>query len=107
MWHRAFDHDRVIHHRRRSIPALDWFEDISGRCPRTTSMGKGGLLVENYTGILAFTPDCVQLTSAEGTLSISGTGLSLCEVRAGSLIVRGDIRQVDFPCEGGYAPDEG
>ena len=93
--------------RRRSLPALDWVEDVSGRCARATAIGSRCLLVENHTGILSFTSDCVRLATGGGSICVAGSGLTLCEVRPGALIVRGDIHRVYLPSKGGDASHEG
>ena len=88
-------------------PALEWTEDITGRCPRITAVGGHSLLVENHTGIAVFTETRIVLNSRSGTVCALGSGLSLSCARAGSVIIRGDIRRVELPCRGGDAPDEG
>ena len=93
--------------RRLSPPALEWAEDATGLCPRVTAIGSRSLLVENYTALTSFTPTRVVLGSRSGALCVTGVGLSLSCVSIGALIVHGDIRRVDLPCEGGDAPDEG
>lgn len=93
--------------RRRSLPALEWLEDAAGRCARATVVGNRSLLVENFTGILGFSRERVRLDTARGPLCVSGSGLTLRDVRPGALIVRGDIARVELPCPGGDAPDEG
>lgn len=95
--------------KRRPIPrtpALEWAEDITGRCARATAIGSRSLLVENHTGILEFTDARVRLETRRGPICVTGEGLSLCDVRQGALIVRGEIQRVELPCRGGAA-DEG
>lgn len=92
---------------RPSVPALEWARDMTGLCPRVTAVGSHSVLVENHTGILAFSPSCVRLGSRAGALCLWGEGLTLCGVRSGALLVRGIVRRVDLPCEGGDPPDEG
>lgn len=92
---------------RRSLPALEWLADATGRCARATAIGSRSLLVENCAGILAFTDACVRLATAEGPLCVFGEHLTLSDARPGALIVRGRIRRVELPCAGGDAPDEG
>lgn len=93
-------------HRRHDLPALEWAEDMTGRCPRITAVGSRSLLVENHTGIIAFSDSRVLLDSRAGTLRVEGRGLALDCVRDGALILRGEIRRVELPCEGGDPPDE-
>ena len=85
---------------------MDWIDDVTGRCARATAVGNRSLLVENYTAILAFDPNCVRLATASGTICVAGRDLTLRDVRPRALIVHGDIHRVDLPCEGGGAPDE-
>lgn len=93
--------------KRRQQPALEWARDMTGLCPRLTAVGSHSLLVENHTGIRVFTDTVIVLNSRAGTLTISGQGLSLGCVRLGALIVRGTIRQVELPCQGGDTAHEG
>ena len=69
-----------------------------------TAIGSDRLLVENHTGILELTGTRVRLCSGAGPLTITGAGLSLCQARPGALIVKGHIRRVELPCEGGDGP---
>jgi sporulation protein YqfC len=88
-------------------PALEWVEDMTGRCPRITAVGGYSLLVENHTGIALFTESRIVLNSRAGAVCALGSDLSLSCVRAGAAIIRGNIRRVELPCRGGDAPDEG
>ena len=105
---RARDADRVRSPRRglEYPPALEWTEDMTGRCPRITAVGGHSLLVENHTGIAVFTDSRIVLNSRAGAVCVLGSGLSLSCARAGAVIIRGDIRRIELPCRGGDAPDE-
>ena len=83
-----------------SAPALEWIGEVSGRAVRATLVGGSRVLIENHTGITDFSEDCVRLNVPNGTLSVHGTHLSLCEVRPNALIVRGCIRSVEMPEDG-------
>lgn len=97
---------RSRHRGRPYPPALEWAEDITGRCPRITAVGGHSLLVENHTGIAEFTDTRVVLCSRAGAICALGDGLTLGCARAGAVVIRGDIRRVELPCRGGDAPDE-
>lgn len=90
--------------RRPSPDALIWPRDLAGRCARTTAIGSRRLLVENHTGILELTDSRVRLGTGCGAITVVGSGLSLCDVRGNALIVRGEIRSVELPPEGGDEP---
>ena len=98
---------RPPRHGREYPPALDWTEDMTGRCPRITAVGGHSVLVENHTGIATFTDTRIVLNSRAGAVCATGSGLSLSCARAGAVIIRGDIRRIELPCRGGDAPDEG
>lgn len=85
------------HKTRRSMPALDWLCDLSGKTARITSLGNRSLLVENHRGILAFASDCIVLATACGNAQVVGAGLSLREVRRDTLIIQGSIHDVKLP----------
>lgn len=98
---------RPERHGRRSLPALEWIEDAAGHCARATVVGSRSLLVENHTGIISFTDETVRLNTARGPLCVTGSDLTLRDVRPGALVVRGSIARVELPCRGGDSPDEG
>lgn len=97
---------RTPRHGRGYPPALEWTEDMTGRCPRITAVGGHSLLVENHTGIADISDCRIRLNTRSGPLCVSGAALSLHDVRPGALIIRGGIRLIELPCEGGEAPDE-
>ena len=93
--------------RKRPVrPALEWAEDMAGRCPRATAIGSHSLLVENFTDIVDLTDSRIALSSPAGMLRVHGSGLTLNCVSSGGLIVHGSIRRVELPCEEGDPPDE-
>lgn len=83
---------------RRPAPALEWLCDISGRTARITSVGGTALLVENHRGLIAYETDRIEIRTGCGSAVITGTGLTLSDVRRDALIVRGKIRNVQLPC---------
>jgi len=97
---------KTSRHDRRYPPALEWTEDMTGRCPRITAVGAHSLLVENHTGIATFTDTRIVLNSHAGAVCAMGSNLSLNCAREGSVIIRGDIRRIELPCLGGDGSDE-
>lgn len=90
---------------RRTVPAMEWLEDVSGKAARTTAIGSRRLLVENYRGILEFSSERVRLNTGCGVILIEGSNLTLCDVRQDALIVHGEIHHVELPCEGGLSDE--
>jgi len=85
---------------RPPVPAIEWVREVSGKYARATAIGNRQLLVENHTGIIGFSDSSVSLDTCGGPITVNGSSLSLTDVRKGTLIVRGEIRQVLLPCEG-------
>lgn len=104
--HRTGRRFRPLEHK-STAPALEWAEDISGRCARITAVGSRSLLVENHTGLRDYSETKVCLNSRSGQICVTGSALTLCDVRPGALIVRGHISRVELPCEGGASSHEG
>lgn len=90
----------------RGWPALEWAEDLSGGCARVVAVGGRSLRVENHTGVLELTDTRVALNTRRGPLYAEGRNLTLCDVRPGTLVIRGDIRRIELPCRGGASSDE-
>ena len=84
-----------------ALPALEWAEDLSGGCARVVAIGSRCLRVENHTGVLDLSDTCAVIGSRRGPLRVEGTGLTLCDVRADTLVVRGNIARIQLPCRGG------
>ena len=105
LWNARTAAPRPPRRKRRSLPALEWVEDAAGQCARATAIGSRSLLVENHTGIAAFTESRIVLNSRAGAVCALGRGLSLSCARAGAVIIRGDIQRIELPCAGGDAPD--
>ena len=89
------------------VPALEWAEDMTGRCARATAVGGRSLLVENHTGIAELSDSRIRLDTPTGPLCAVGRGLCLRDVRPGALVIHGEILRVELPCQGGDMPDEG
>lgn len=89
------------HRVRYPVPALEWLADVSGRSPRLAATGNRRLLVENHTGVMSYGEERIVLQTRIGSMTVYGSVLELCEVRPGSLIVRGCIDRIDMPCAGG------
>ena len=90
----------------RPVPALEWAEDISGRCARLTAIGSRQLMVENHRGILSFSDRSITLDTGCGMIGITGSGLYMTNVRPNALMVHGEIRQIQLPCKGGDGNEE-
>lgn len=82
----------------KRVPAqLEWLDGaLPGRI-RAELCGSESMLIENYLCVAEFSPARVRVTAKKGMLTVEGENLALCEVRPGSLIVRGEIRAIALP----------
>ena len=85
----------------RALPALEWTEDLAGGCARVTAIGSRCLRVENHTGVLSLSDTRIVIGTRRGPLCAEGRGLTLCDIRPDTLIVRGKIARLELPCGGG------
>lgn len=83
---------------RAGMPALEWLDDLSGRCARITAMGGNTVLVENHCGIRSFSPDCICLATRSGCAEVRGFDLCLNQVRPDALVICGRIASIQLPC---------
>ena len=82
----------------KRVPAqLEWLDGaLPGRI-HAEICGSENLLIENYLCVAEFSASRVRVTAEKGILTAEGENLSLCEVRPGSLIVRGRLRTIALP----------
>ncbi len=57
---------------------------------------RGELLFSGVSGIEGYSPDCVRVRTAKGTVAVSGRCLSLCWAGEKRLLLRGRIETVCF-----------
>lgn len=55
---------------------------------------------ENVKGIAAFSPSSITLRVREGEVRVEGEGLRVARYGGGDLLLRGDVRRIEF-CGGG------
>ena len=84
---------------RACLPALEWLAEAAGAKARIAIVGQSRVLVENHRGVMAFGPQCVRVRTVQGSVSIRGEELVICELRCDGLIVAGRIASIGL--EGG------
>ena len=84
---------------RACLPALEWLAEAAGAKARIAIVGQSRVLVENHRGVMAFGPQRVR--TVQGSVSIRGEELVICELRCDGLIVAGRIASIEL--EGGEA----
>ena len=74
--------------------------DVVAGLPRLEMVGSRQLYLEHHTGLLAYTEEQIDATTAAGVLRIKGERLTLMAMTAGELRVGGKIDSVEWvgPC---------
>ena len=70
--------------------------EVTLNLPLVSLVGSGELSVENYKGIIEYTPERLRVRTAAGILRLSGKRLTLKRLTAESLLVRGVIETVEY-----------
>ncbi len=70
-------------------------EELSRDVPRLTLTGADQVRIENRKCLLSFAPDAVEVGCGRLRLRILGSGLQLCGMDAGELIICGRIQAVE------------
>lgn len=76
---------------------LEWLDGALPGRVHIHAAGAMSILMENYRGIAEFVPTRVRVKGADGAYTVEGDGLTISELRPGSLIVRGRIARIVFP----------
>ena len=66
-------------------------QEIYTHGSRVTAVGMRRLHVENHGGLTALSPDTVGIRVREGTLTVRGRSLSVCELTAAHCVVEGEV----------------
>ncbi len=65
--------------------------DVLSKIPLVELAGQKRVLIENHSGVLAYSPEEIQIKVSYGKLSVCGEGLSLLEMSHEQLVIRGQI----------------
>lgn len=75
----------------------EWLEGALPGRVQIHASGHSSVLMENYLSVAEFTPERVSLRGRDGLYRLMGEGMNICELRPGSLIVRGSVKSIIFP----------
>lgn len=71
-------------------------KEISSMEPKLTIIGFNEMLIENYKTILEYQEFYIRISTHIGIININGFNLSLNEMRADDILVKGKIESIDF-----------
>ena len=82
--------------RRRLAEALDMPPDVVLDVPRLIAVGHLQVLVQNYRGLVEYTPDRVVLGTTPGRLAVRGEDLRIGTISDEEIIITGQIAAIEF-----------
>ena len=80
----------------RIIKALELPKEIVLDLPRISMIGNEELLVENYKGIIEYTPELLRLHTKMGILFVEGKNLCLKQITQDQINIAGCILQIKY-----------
>ncbi len=68
--------------------------DMQAKLPLVELAGYRRVLIENHTGVLAYSPEEITVRVSYGCLQITGENMMLAEMRREQLVITGQINSV-------------
>ncbi len=69
---------------------------VSTKLPLVEVAGKNRVLIENHLGVLAYSPEKIQIKVTYGKLSVIGSQLKLLEINREQLVIHGNIDSLEL-----------
>ena len=82
--------------RERVTDALDLPKEVSQNLSHLSVIGEKELFIENYKGVLEYTPETVRVKTHGRTLSVTGRDLEIRTITDDDLQVAGVINTIEF-----------
>lgn len=70
-------------------------DTVMGACI-VTAVGNTQILVENYRGILEYTPECIMLQGKSCRIAVSGAGLKIAYYTNEDMKIEGRISEIRY-----------
>jgi sporulation protein YqfC len=77
---------------------LELPKEIVLNVPKLTMVGNGGLIIENYKGVIQYEETKVRINTSIGVIKIMGEGLVIKEITSENIMVDGKIISIEFNC---------
>lgn len=75
---------------------LELPKEIVLNIPKLTMVGNGGLIIENYKGVIEYEETKVRINTGVGVIKITGEGLIIKEITSENIMVDGKICSIEF-----------
>ena len=69
-------------------------KEVALDLPVVTATGRSELTIENYKNLIEFTDTAIRIRTREGTISITGERLTLQQITAENLLIKGRVSEI-------------
>lgn len=78
------------------LRAFDVPTEIVKNLPKIVMIGNQELNIENFSKLIEYTPQQIKMSTASGTLVVSGNHLEIYKMTMEYIIIRGYVVQISF-----------
>lgn len=75
----------------RHLPRIQWNAGLLSKVPLVELTGRNRVLIENHTGVLAYSLEEIQIRVSYGKLVVKGQRLQLLQMNSDKLVITGLI----------------
>lgn len=78
------------------VRLLEIPRDLAFDLPKITLLGNMEMCIENYNGLIEFTPEKIALSTSQGAVELSGQGLTIRSILPYEMVVEGRFQTLRF-----------
>ena len=82
--------------KKKLVNALELPKEIIFNLPLITIVGNEEINIENYKGVIEYSPEKIRINTECGVLKINGEKLSFKQITAENIIVTGVIQTLEY-----------
>ncbi len=82
--------------KKKLVNTLELPKEIIFNLPLITMVGNEEINIENYKGVIEYSPEKIRINTACGVLKINGEKLSFKQITAENIIVTGVIQTLEY-----------
>ncbi len=82
--------------KKKLVNTLELPKEIIFNLPLITIVGNEEINIENYKGVIEYSPEKIRINTACGVLKINGEKLSFKQITAENIIVTGVIQTLEY-----------
>ena len=82
--------------KKKLVNTLELPKEIIFNLPLITTVGNEEINIENYKGVIEYSPEKIRINTECGVLKINGEKLSFKQITAENIIVTGVIQKLEY-----------